>query len=98
MAVIVMARKTLLMRGNARIAVSFERRFTCPPLSHFPNIRHHPTIGFAQSASNGRSHPQSLGRLSLCDPNLQSLPSLLRRIDLVREQVLWCVGIKVSEL
>jgi hypothetical protein len=84
MAVIVMARKTLLMRGNARIAVSFERRFTCPPLSHFPNIRHRPTIGFAQSASNGCWHPQSLGRLSLCDPNLQSLPSSSRHCSAQR--------------
>ena len=40
MAVIVMARKTLLMRGNARIAVSFERRFPLIRLS--PSLSKHP--------------------------------------------------------
>jgi hypothetical protein len=57
MAVMMMARNTLLVLGNARIAVSFERRFTCPSLRRFPNIRHRQTIRFAQSASNGSSHP-----------------------------------------
>jgi hypothetical protein len=61
MAVMMMARKTLLMRGNARIAVSFERRFTWPSLRHFPNIRHRPNIRFAQNASNGSSHPVIFG-------------------------------------
>jgi hypothetical protein len=115
MAVIIMARNTLLMRGNARIAVSFERRFTCPSLRRFPNIRHRQTIRFAQSASNGSWVQWVLGPMglgsngswvqwvlgpmglgsngswvqwvlgcfnigeTLCDPNLQSLPSSLRR-------------------
>jgi hypothetical protein len=79
MAEMVMARKILLMPGNARIAVSFELRSNPASLGHSPNIRHRPNIGFAQSASNRAWHAVTLGRILICDPNLQSLLLLLRR-------------------